>query len=619
MLCGLILFMLFPFSAPRVLALQEQEGSDSIRVHFDPIVVTGQRYEMTQKDVAASVSVISPSQLKHTGFSTVADAVSLLTPSVFTTRKSTMGYGVAALAAGTMTVRGVGGKPNSQVLVLIDGRPDFQGIFSHPINDGYLLSTVDHIEVLRGPASAVYGTNALGGVINIITKKLPHSGFHSNFSIDYGSYDTQRYQLQQSGRIDDFRFALSVGLHTSEGHRDNASFESRNYGAKIGYRLNEHFDVTFNGNMIPYQFHDPGPQDINLMGYFEEGDITRYSMDLTLRNTFGTTDGTLKIHGNFGKHELSDGWESEDQTVGVFMFQNVIFHNEARATLGVDVKRYGGESYSGGTDLGTYYNDEYAAYLHIQKVIQEKLILATGLRLEDNSYFGAEWIPKFGLVYHAFPKTSLRTSVAKGFRTPSIRDLYLFPPANINLKPERLWNYEIAVSRSVGEALSLDLCGFFYEGDQWIETVVIAPGMTQNQNSGSNSAQGLEMTVQARPTDHLSAYIALSYLDSKERLPFAPNKADFLITYDAKRVDISLYGEHIAHLYTSYQLNQYPIRTTIERQSPYTLINAKAQLKISPHLSLSLIVENLFDEPYEILKGYPMPGRTFSSGVQYYF
>lgn len=608
--------MLFPFSVPRVLALQEQEGYDSIRVYFDPIVVTGQRYEMTLKDVAASISVISPSHLKHTGFSTVADAVSLLTPSVFTTRKSTIGYGVAALAAGTVTVRGVGGKPNAQVLVLIDGRPDFQGIFSHPINDGYLLSTVDHIEVLRGPASGVYGTNALGGVINIITKKLPHSGFHSNLSIDYGSHHTQKYLLQQSGCINDFRYALSAGLHKSDGHRDNAAFDSQNYGAKIGYRFNKHFDVTFNGHMTPYQFQDPGPKDLDLMGYFEEGDITRYSMDLTLRNTFTSTDGTVKIHGNFGKHKLSDGWESEDQTVGVLIFQNVSFRNETKATFGIDMKRYGGESYSSGTDLGTYYNDEYAAYLHVQKVIRERLIAATGLRLESNSHFGSEWVPKFGLVYHAFPNTSLRTSVTKGFRTPSIRDLYLFPPANANLNQERLWNYEIGVSRSIGKALSLDLCGFSYEGDQWIETILIAPGVTQNQNSGSNSAQGLEMTAQWQPTDHIAAYVALSYIDSDEKLPFAPNTIGFLTSYIEKKVSLSLYGEHIAHLLSSYQLNQYPIKTIIERQPPYTLINAKIQLQLSHHLGLSLTVENLFDETYEILKEYPMPGRTFSSGLQ---
>ena len=202
---------------------------DSVRYKFAPVVVTGQRYEMPQKDVASSISIIKADEIRHTNLTTTADAVSYLTPGLFTTRRSTVGYGVAALAGGSISVRGLGGKPNTQILVLIDGRPDFQGIFGHPLNDAYPLDNVDHIEVLRGPASAVYGTNAFGGVINIITKKLPTDGFHTNAKVGYGSFNTQNLLLQHAGGLGKFQYFISGSLNKSDGFRDNSSFNGQNY------------------------------------------------------------------------------------------------------------------------------------------------------------------------------------------------------------------------------------------------------------------------------------------------------------------------------------------------------------------------------------------------------
>jgi len=613
------LIIISQFSITSIFAKENPVDHDSIRYRFAPIVVTGQRYEMPQKDVAASISIISPTEIRQTNLTTVADAISYLTPGVYTTRRSAMGYGVAALAGGSITIRGVGGKPNTQVLMLIDGRPDFQGIFSHPINDAYLLDNVDHIEVLRGPASAVYGTNALGGVVNIITRELPISGFENTLNIGYGSYNTQRYRFQHAGNIGGLQYFAGIGYQKSDGHRENSNFETQNYALKVGYQIDPHFNISFNGSITPYNYHDPGPEDVSLSGYFDYGDISRSSMDLTLSNKFANTDGTIKIHGNFGKHKLSDGWDSDDQTNGLIAFQNFNFPYEIKTTIGFDIKRYGGTARSNGNKLGTFFNDEYAAYLHIQKVLLKKVIMGVGLRFEDNSNFGQEWIPKAGLVYHPLSKTALRATVAKGFRTPSIRDMFLFPPANSDLKPERLWNYEFGINQSFGKVLSLDVCGFYYEGDQLIETIMIAPGQMQNQNIGSNKARGLEVTLKANPTMYLSGNISYSYLDSDEILPFSPNKLNFMVIYSLKKLNVSIYGEHIRNLHSSYQLNQMPPKTIIEKLSDYSLVHLKLNYRLLENLQLSAGIENLLDESYEILKGYPMPGRTFFSNLTFSF
>jgi len=607
------------FSVTQISAKEQPVDPDSIRYRFAPVVVTGQRYGMPQKDVAASISIISPIEIRQTNLTTVADAISYLTPGVFTTRRSAMGYGVAALAGGSITIRGIGGKPNTQVLMLIDGRPDFQGIFSHPINDAYFLDNVDHIEVLRGPASAVYGTNALGGVVNIITRELPTSGFENTINISYGSYNTQRYRFHHAGNIGGLQYFAGISYQKSDGHRENSNFEAQNYALKVGYQIDPHFNISFNGNITPYKYHDPGPEDVSLSGYFDYGDISRSSMDLTLSNKFASNDGTIKLHGNFGKHKLSDGWDSNDQTNGLIAFQNFNFPYEIKTTVGFDIKRYGGTARSNGKKLGTFFNDEYAAYLHLQKILLKKFIMGLGLRFEDNSNFGQEWIPKFGLVYHPLSKTALRATIAKGFRTPSVKDLFLFPPANNDLKPERLWNYEFGINQSFGKKILLDVCGFYYEGDQLIETIMIAPGQMQNQNIGSNKARGFELAVQTNPITNLNANISYSYLDSDMTIPFSPNKFNFMMTYSFKKLNLSIYGENIRDLHTSYQLNQMPPKTTIEKLSDYSLVHLKLNYRVLENLQLSACIENLLDESYEILKGYPMPGRMVFSNLMFSF
>lgn len=598
-------------------AKEDMAEPDSVKYKFAPVVVTGQRFEMFQKDVAASISVISPSEIKNTQFNNVADAISYLTPGVFTTRRSNAGYGVAAMAAGSISIRGIGGKPNSQVLMLIDGRPDFQGIFSHPINDAYLMDNVDHIEVLRGPAAAVYGTNAMGGVVNIISKQLPTSGFNTNVQLGYGSYNSQKLKLRHSGAVGRFQYLAAAGLHQSDGHRDNADFQAQDYSLKLGYQVNQHYHLGFNGSINPYEFNDPGPQNVDLYGYFDHGDITRSSMDVTLTNSFANTHGTIKVHGNFGKHKLSDGWDSDDQTNGILMFQNIDLPYDIKITIGSDIKRYGGTSRSNGVKLGTFFNDERALYVHLQKLFWKKMIVAGGLRFENNSNFGNEWIPKMGLVYHLHSQTAVRASVAKGFRAPSVKDLFLFPPANINLEPERLWNYEVGINQTFGSNVSLDACGFYYKGDQFIQTVMIKPGTMLNQNVGANEAKGFEVSLRLNLIDKFFVRAAYSYLDSDNVIPFSPNKLNFMMDYELNKAHIAMYGEYVNNLHASYQLNQFPLKTTVEEMPDYFLVHMKARYRLMRKLEISLGIENMLDEDYSILKGYPLPGRTFFSQMRY--
>ena len=110
-----------------------------------------------------------------------------------------MGYGVSTGAAGGMSLRGIGGSPTAGLLVLIDGHPQYMGLMGHPIADAYQSMLAERVEVLRGPASVLYGSNAMGGVINIVTRKQQEEGVKNNMQVGYGSYNT--LQTEFSNRV----------------------------------------------------------------------------------------------------------------------------------------------------------------------------------------------------------------------------------------------------------------------------------------------------------------------------------------------------------------------------------------------------------------------------------
>jgi len=164
--------LLFFISSP--ITFSQNAVNDSIKL--SEIVVTGSKTEISRKIVPLSLSQISSRDIENSGQINVLQTLNSFVPGIFVTERSLLGFGVGTGGSGSISMRGISSSPNTSVLVLIDGHPQYQGIFGHPLPDAYVASDVEKVEIIRGPASILYGSNAMAGVINMITKKQTAEG-----------------------------------------------------------------------------------------------------------------------------------------------------------------------------------------------------------------------------------------------------------------------------------------------------------------------------------------------------------------------------------------------------------------------------------------------------------
>lgn len=171
--------------------VQAIEKVDTIVMHtIDEVVVTGSNLATGRNLLPYTVTTVGKPQLEATGRTQLLSALSGRVPSLFISERNVFGFGVSTGGSGGIKIRGIGSSPTNAILMMVDGQPQFAGIYSHHVADFYATEYVDHVEVLRGPGSVLYGSNAMGGVINVITRDGHADGVHTTLTSQYGSYNT---------------------------------------------------------------------------------------------------------------------------------------------------------------------------------------------------------------------------------------------------------------------------------------------------------------------------------------------------------------------------------------------------------------------------------------------
>ncbi|MGB4415435.1 MAG: TonB-dependent receptor [Paludibacter sp.] len=589
--------LLFFISSP--ITFSQNAVSDSIKL--SEIVVTGSKSEISRKIVPLSLSQISSQDIENSGQINVLQTLNSFVPGIFVTERSLLGFGVGTGGSGSISMRGISSSPNTSVLVLIDGHPQYQGIFGHPLPDAYVASDVEKVEIIRGPASILYGSNAMAGVINMITKKQKAEGLMSSWGASFGSYNTQKFYGTLGYKKDKWNVFVSANHDQTDGIRANTDFNISNGYSKVGYEMNKHFNLNADFSIAQYNANDNGP--IQNPAPFNI-DITRGKAALSLDNKFENADGSFKIYHNFGEHILSDGFQSTDRNSGLMLFETFRFFGSNSITVGADFKQYGGTANRGlaANQLKTV--NELALYAYTQQLLFKKMTLSAGLRLENNSVYGNELIPLLGLSYVCNSNTSFKASVSKGFRSPTIMEMYLYAP-NADLLPERMMNYEISWLQSVpGNKLQLEFTAFAVNGENLIQ---IVPPVTMRQNAGTFSNKGIEFSGKYLINKSLMIHANYSFVDLDKLVLAAPRQqANLSVNYNYKIWNFNLSAQHIDQLYTRI--------LPTEVAENYTLLNARVSVKPLKMLDIFVMANNLLNQQYEINYGYPMPGTYFNAG-----
>ena len=617
-------------------SLQAQTGKDSTKVArsyaINEVVVTGTRSETDVRHLPMTVSVVGRPQLEASQQTSVLPVLNSQVPGFFSTSRGVMGYGVATGASGQMSLRGIGGPaqaglPTTGLLVLIDGHPQYMGLMGHPIADAYQTMMAERVEVLRGPASVLYGSNAMGGVINIVTRKMQEDGIRTNINIGAGSYGS--IQTEATNRIRKGRFSSTVtaSYNRTDGHRADMAFEQYGGYAKLGYDFTDNWKVWGDVNVTRFNATNPG----SVMKPYIDNDqrITRGMTSFALENYYEKTSGALSFFYNWGDHWINDGYQpggeplqyrfnSNDQMLGVSWYQSIQLFQGNRLTAGADYFHFGGEAWNQFFDghRETSANkslNEVAGYVDFRQDIAAWLTLDAGARVDYHSQTGTEFIPQVGLAFHLPENAEIKAMASKGFRNPTIREMYMFPPQNPDLKPEKLWNYELSFSqRLMDNRLSYGLNVFYINGENLIIRLPNPNGSGMlNQNSGEIENWGAEANVGYQFNSVWSVMANYSWLHMENPVLASPeHKLYGGVNFRKGRWSASTGIQYVKGLYTDLDA---------ATKENFVLWDMQGSFKATNYLSFYVRGENLLAQRYEINADYPMPKATFMGGVNINF
>lgn len=587
---------------------------------LDEVVVTGTRNETDVRHLPMTVSVVGQNQLARRYQPSVLPALAEQVPGLFVTSRGVMGYGVSTGAAGGLSLRGMSG--SAQMLVLIDGHPQYMGLFGHPISDSYQTMLADRVEVLRGPASVLYGSNAMGGVINIVTKKKREDGTDTHINIGAGSYGT--LQTEAVNRVKKGRFSsvVSASYNRTDGHRADMGFEQYGGYAKLGYDFTDNWKLWGDVNVTHFNASNPGEITSPLID--NDSHITRGMASAMLENHYGRTSGALSFFYNWGRHKIDDGYHpgeqpqeslfhSKDLMMGVSWYQSAELYEGNRLTVGFDYQHFGGESWNEVIADGSRVSgvdkkqDEFAGYVDFRQDIGAWLSLNAGVRVDHHSHVGTEWVPQGGLAFHLPRHAELKAMVSKGFRNPTIREMYMFPPQNPDLMPERMMNYELSFTHQLLDGdLRYGANLYYINGDNLIMTTRV-DGRPMNVNSGEIENWGLEGNVSYRISPWWNVNANYSCVHMENPVISAPEHKLYAgADFRKGRWGVSTGVQYIRGLYTSI---------SPEVTEDFVLWNVRADYRLCRWASLYVRGENLLAQRYEIMLGYPMPKATFLGGI----
>ena len=590
----MILFFIYVFS------FVDFSGSvmDTVgaKMYFsEGVVVTASRYEDNVSDISSSVSVIDEEDIKFFNSYVAPDLLSDI-PGVEVMKTGNFGRA-------DVVVRGIGNN-GRKLGFLVDGRPEKMAIYGCAVSHTFPLHNVKKIEVVKGPLSSLYGSGAMGGVINILTRQ-PSGKNGLGLTFDYGSFDTRNITASFEESFSRLDFLGTVQKSSSDGYQENSVSNTEAYQGNLVYNINRDWKIENYAKFVDTYKQDPAAVGDTAVpdGYqnYERG-----ALDVSVNGEIDKVSLRTKIYRTYGYHQFSDGWESRDRTDG--LNSSVIFSllHGNKTQGGVEFYRQYGDWISN----GEWDRNVYEGFVHAEQKTSF-LNLSGGIRYtyaKDSdrvlSYDG-------GVVFK-YNDTRIRSRIGKGFRLPSFNDLYLFPPSNPSLAAEELMSYEVGLRQRLSDIADLDIALYRTNTSNFIR---FAPATGQFENVDTLIEKGLETSVGLYPLEWLKLKLFYSYIDRGERTQGVPGqKFSGNVTFERNVFEGRLSGKYLTDYYAGDNHS--------EELSSYYVFDFRLNIKPKEYIAFSLGVDNILDEDYlryvEVPNAvglYSMPGRAFKLGV----
>ncbi len=638
----------------------------------EAIIVTASRKEQTASLAPASVGVITSEDIRNKNITTFDQAVETA-PSVQIIRSG--GANVQAVSIrGSSEVAGAG--VGNRVLLLIDGRPALSPESGGALWNLVPTNSIERVEVVKGAYSSLYGSSAMGGVINVITKKptmTPYTKIHAeygfyNYAPSYTGYHVfnayNNIEFSHNQKLSsDFSLVVDAARKSSDGYKEKSAFDMYNVYGKLmyGFSNNRNLQISSNFNLINSDYPGsflPPLQTYSVASWKKDDRQERreFSSDLyyyAIPSTQIKYSTRFYFYRNFSKyifngdpnndstninigHQYIDEETIKAQRIGNVTQLDYYLSKNHYLIAGTDIQYDFTDAQPGYALYGKHSASNMAGYVQDEIKLNEKLITTVGLRYDYskifNGYSDGNFSPKISLVYEILPDWSVRSLFAQAFRNPSIAERYIQYEQgggitfqqNPNLKSEKLFaSYELGTKFKITEFSSYDISLFWNEYKNLISYVPVAgQSLTfEIQNLSRARMRGFEFNFNLFLQRYFTASFGYTYLDAQDR---SKNRTDNTLPYKIKhsfnfssdamydKFSLNVNGRHNGHI---REVSIYP---GSEPQA-FFVLNAKVSYKFLRNQIIYIAVNNITDMQYEEIERYRMPNRSYTIGMMIEF
>ena len=663
---------------------ENAEKNDTVKTS-EKVFTIGEVLVKDRKITPGVTSVISGKEVEQSSKGDLINVINEKVPSFYTGNNRVMGFGVADSGAASMSIRGIGvsgwggqtgSGPSTGLPILINGMDTTMMINNHPVADIFTMKNIDRIEVLHGPQPVLYGSSAMGGIINIITKRKSTEGTATKITASYGTDNTTDDSVQHFGKFGSFDYGVTYNFRYTDGDREQkfagTTYDSRymnNSGTMhMGYALNKNWYFGLDGYIMRLNINDPGPEGINSV-FLDNHDIENFIMTrggtvIQVGNNFDRLEGSLQLYWNRGHHESelpvqddAQKYNSDDHMYGAKLKESIKILKDNTLTVGAEARRYGGKSENKlNGDVYTddkYINEQSLFALDEHRFLNKVLILSAGGRYTHNSEYGHYGSWQAGAIVNPTDSTKIHARGARGFKLPDIIQIYnkwwsgdkTIDESDTDLDPETYTCIELGVEQSLFEKLIVSVTGYrIYSKNKFVRE--IGMGFTEWRNADDFDYNGLELNVKYNPVKMIGLSAGYSFIDNEQdgkTIPYAPkHKLIAGISFEKYGLYASVNGEYVADVYANEEENTFKMMGTSytvehKKLDNYFVLNAKISYSFLERYKVFMNFNNITNRDYSTVSyylgpdvpgfsqpvedgtnrfyDYPMPGFSMQGGI----